>query len=367
MQYQIQIKFADERDDVVMQAKDERSAFDTIAAMSRVPGVKAVSMAGIRREFLPGGSAAAGGGGGNDHQVGHAPEQGENDRVANERVSDREPTEPRQALPPLEMRPASPYRPQETIPAPAPAQTQATEPMQVPEWMRAVKNAAAAIGAEYTPSNGGGGGGWDNQQRMSSSSQTTGSYQPSPQPATYEPQPQSSRGDGRSPLEQHSGHLEFGIGQAKRIKRTVEVPRPAAPPQQFQSHPQPQPQSQMQDSGQSLGVMLGLDTPGAQGLGGGRPLNKQDADMLIKARQTLEQSFTDPQPGKNPYDVASAILQRCVPLYSNVNWGNQPAYREQFNTLVSNCQRILTGQGAPGQGVPGQAQRPQGRPVVFDQ
>jgi hypothetical protein len=349
MQYQLQIKFSDGRTDVVMQARDERSAFDTFAAMSRVPGVKAVSMAGIRHEFLPGTEHGAGQ---QQQQPGQAPEQREDDRMRAEREQET------QAQRPIEMGSA---------PDPVPQQQQqhqqnTSDTLVVPEWMKAVKNAAAALGPEYgqpLASSNHGDGGWD----ATPAARSTGTYQPSPPPPPYQQQQQSqsSGGDGRSPLEQHSGHLDLGMSQVKRFKREVAVPIPDQRMRQQQQVPQhPLSSGGGGQNGQSIEAMLGLDSSASQG--GGRPLNKQDAEMLTKARQALEDSFTNPQPGKMPMDVSSTILQRCVPLYSNVNWGSQPAYREEFNRLVVNCQRILTGQAAPGHPT-----SQQGRPVVFDQ
>ena len=154
---------------------------------------------------------------------------------------------------------------------------------------------------------------------------------------------------GRTPLEEYSGQLQLGSSQSesKRFKRAVEtrvLPMPVAQYRPVErEQPPPQPVQQQQHEG-SPSALFGLDTPGQQGFL--RPFNKSDADMLGQAKQMLESSLTTktPIPGRSPMDTASYLMQRCIPLFVNVEWGQHISFRDDYSRLLVTCQRILTGQ-----------------------
>ena len=142
-------------------------------------------------------------------------------------------------------------------------------------------------------------------------------------------------------MDEYSGPLE--MGGSKRFKRSVETPA-SQQPIAMQRPPQQQQQQQQQQEPASLNVMFGFEKPGSQGGFGTRPLNKGDVEMLTKAKNLLEKSLVNPGPGTGPMEVASFIMQKCFPVLSGINWGNQMAYHEDFARVIDTCQRILTGQ-----------------------
>lgn len=136
-------------------------------------------------------------------------------------------------------------------------------------------------------------------------------------------------------MEEYGGPLE--MGGSKRFKRAVETPAAQQQPIAMQQQQRPQEPA-------SLNVLFGFEKPGSQGGFGTRPLNKGDVEMLTKAKNLLERSLVNPGPGTGPMEVASFIMQKCFPVLSGINWGNQMAYHEDFARVIDTCQRILTGQ-----------------------
>ena len=133
----------------------------------------------------------------------------------------------------------------------------------------------------------------------------------------------------KTPLEEYGGQIQLGLpADTKRFKRAVD---PVPPP------PQPPRQPEYSSSG-----LFGLDTPGQHGAL--RPFSKGDADTLHQAKQMLDASLTGKTPTRSPMDVASLLMQKCIPHFVNVDWGTQTSFRDDYNRLLVTCQRILTGQ-----------------------
>ena len=299
MQYQLQVDFADERSPVIFQAKDERSAFETFAAMSALAGVKAVSMAGIWSQYLG---------------------------------------------PAMAMRPPPPPSP----PSPSPPQTQTVPsgPTALPPWIDSLKRTAAQIGSP-TPS-----------PRVDPP-QVDAHVEQYEEDEVVAPKP-SPAPRGKTPLEEYSGQQVFTPGEPKRFKRAVDFVRPRsggqsanpnATPSAVQSVVQTAVQSAVQsvaslpnDAASSLNALFGLDSTGQQGLL--RPFSKQDAGVLLQADTLLTESLeTDkPKNGHSPIEVASFIMQKCIPLFGHVDWSQHGSFRNDFNRILVTCQRILTGQ-----------------------
>jgi hypothetical protein len=358
MQYQIQVAFRDGRPEVLLQAKDERSAFDTYSFMSRMDGVRAVYMEGtgseqahqssqqqqvddgqqVPLEMRPPEHSAA-----NDEQEQEQPPAQEDpaesgipkwmrDMTAAAAALPAQPSHHQQQQPPVQ--PAAASRPIAAAAPPPPFIPSGgnIEPPQYDYRKSSMAAAPIAVQQSYVPQQQ-----HQQQQQQSSSYQSTGGS------------------NGKHPIDEYSSGLQLGIGEAKRFKRAVgtQIPpklmeQPLHPryqqQQQQQSQPLPsqqQPQYPPQHH-QPLAVAFGMDSPGSQSML--RPFSKSDAEMITKSKQILENSLASPGGSHSPNEVASYILQRCVPSFAGVEWSSQPAYRDEFTRVVDTCQRILTGQ-----------------------
>ena len=366
MAYRVQVQFLDGRQDVIMPFPDERTAFNMFGAMSKMEGVRRISMG-----FMPSGQAAprsfhveSSGGGDGDEQIGTQEEQ--------ELPSPQQQQEEMQSsgLPPPPFQSQQQQQPPpQSVPTPP---LQQANPNQVlPKWMQDMRNAAASLPKHSAEQEGHG-----QYQPLQSSNDGQG-YQQQQQQQKQQ-QPPAYQDDGRSPLDVYNDQLQLEMGEsgAKRFKRAVET-RP--PPATFQ-RPQYQQTQQQQHQQQALPtqqlpiafyqqqapqavqwVQASIPPPAPvlqdaapvvafdslASLGTRRPFNKTDADMLAKATQMLDTSMRNPKPGQTPMEVSSWIMQRYIPVLVHVDWQSQRAYSDDFNRVVIMCQRILTGQAAP--------------------
>lgn len=293
MQYQLLANFGDGRPSVVVQAKDERSAFDIFSSISQVAGIKAVSMVGIKHEYL-----------------------GQGDPRDPPPVQARPVAAMRDAQEPMEMGPPQP--PPEAQSQPQPYNGHHEDQ---PRWAKVLMSSATA------------------------------SLPPPAQVPIAVAQTQVVGGGGhKTPLEEYGGEIQLGRpSESKRFKRAVEM---VPPPRTPVAHEQPPASQPIAQSTTQTPAVFGMDAPGHQGFL--RPFSKTDADTLTQAKQLLETSMATKMhsPGRSPTDIASHLMQRYLPHLANVDWGQQPSFRADYLYLLVTCQKILTGQATGDAGQP---------------
>jgi hypothetical protein len=315
MQYQLTANFADGRPSVVSQAKDAQSAFDTYAAMSHVPGVRAVTMVGVKEQYLGQGAAAL--------QQPPPPSQPEY-RPVSAAMRQYEPVSAQQQQQELEQQQQPPPQRDEH-----------------PQWAKMMMTAAAALGPTQ-PSAPIAAQPEIYQQQYQQQQQLQQPVRPAAVAATRT----------KTPLDEYMAPLQLGAStiETKRFKRSADTPgdfRRPAPPTPLPTPPQPQPQPARQTETSSTFLMQ--DNAGGGGgiyQGYQRPFSKDDADLLGNAKFVMESSLSAKThaPNRSPRELASILMQKHLPSLANVDWSQQPAYRDDYSRLLDTCQRILTGQ-----------------------
>lgn len=205
-----------------------------------------------------------------------------------------------------------------------------------PQWAKVMMTAAAALGQTQQPS-------------APIAAQTEPHYYQQQQ----QPQQQAARPAAvaatrtKTPLDEYMPPLQIGGStiETKRFKRSADTPGDFRRPAPSTPQPQPQPTRHTETSS----TFLMQDNAGGGGgiyQGYQRPFSKDDADLLGNAKFVLESSLSAKThaAGRTPRELASILMQKHLPSLANVDWSQQPAYRDDYSRLLDTCQRILTGQ-----------------------